>query len=86
MVEAVMTIGPKGQVVVPKQIRDGLSIKPGDRVVVRGEKGSVRIFRAESSVAELFEKLAAMKGTRMGGKTDFFSGQIDERLGRAGIK
>lgn len=38
-------VGPKGQVVVPKAIRDRLGIAPGDDVVVEEVDGTVRIRR-----------------------------------------
>lgn len=38
-------VGPKGQVVVPKAIRDRLGISPGDDVVVEDVDGEVRIRR-----------------------------------------
>jgi AbrB family looped-hinge helix DNA binding protein len=42
-------VGPKGQVVVPKAIRDRLGISPGDDVVVEEVDGAVRIRRPRSA-------------------------------------
>ena len=39
-------VGPKGQVVIPKPIRDDLGIRPGDRVVVNQDGPDVRISKA----------------------------------------
>lgn len=39
-------VGPKGQVVIPKSIRDDLGIRPGDRVVVDQDGQEVRISKA----------------------------------------
>lgn len=36
-------VGPKGQVVLPKRIRDRLGIRPGDEVEVSAEGQEVRI-------------------------------------------
>jgi AbrB family looped-hinge helix DNA binding protein len=38
-------VGPKGQVVVPKAIRDRLGILPGDEVVIDEVDGEIRIRR-----------------------------------------
>lgn len=39
-------VGPKGQVVIPKPIRDRLGLKPGDRVRVEQEGEAVRVSKA----------------------------------------
>jgi len=41
--ERTVRVGPKGQVVVPKRIRDRLGIEPGDEVVVYEEGGEARV-------------------------------------------
>ncbi|HEV2770306.1 MAG TPA: AbrB/MazE/SpoVT family DNA-binding domain-containing protein [Solirubrobacteraceae bacterium] len=50
-------VGPKGQVVLPKHIRDDLGIAPGDEVEVRRVDGEIRIRRA-SEPRELLGILA----------------------------
>lgn len=52
-------VGPKGQVVVPKRIRDRLGIRPGDEVVVDEDAGEVRIRKAVRS-PELSSLLGAL--------------------------
>lgn len=36
-------VGPKGQVVIPKRMRDQLGIRPGDLVAFSLEEGGVRV-------------------------------------------
>ena len=46
-------VGPKGQVVLPKAIRDKLEINPGDKVIVEEQDGHVEIRKAQSKTALL---------------------------------
>ncbi len=50
-------LGPKGQVVIPKSIRDSLGLGPGDRVRVERDGEGVRILRAVT-VDDLVASLA----------------------------
>jgi len=40
------TVGPKGQVVLPKRIRERLGIHPGDQVIVEEGAGRIEIRKA----------------------------------------
>lgn len=46
-------VGPKGQVVLPKRLREVLGIEPGDEVQVDEVDGDIRIRRAPVSWADL---------------------------------
>jgi antitoxin PrlF len=37
------TVGPKGQVVIPKAMREAIGLRPGDRVEFELEQGTVRV-------------------------------------------
>ncbi len=39
-------VGAKGQVIIPKPIRDELQIRPGDRVVIDKDGHEIRIAKA----------------------------------------
>ena len=54
-------VGPKGQVVIPKAIRDELGIRPGDEVLVTREGRAVRIVAPEP----LENLRGVFKGSRM---------------------
>jgi AbrB family looped-hinge helix DNA binding protein len=40
-----MKVGPKGQVVIPKEVRDELGMKPGEEVVVHAAEGAAVVRR-----------------------------------------
>ena len=54
-------VGPKGQVVIPKSIRERLGIEPGDEVFVEQEGDHIEIRRANEPV-ELLGLLADLPG------------------------
>jgi AbrB family looped-hinge helix DNA binding protein len=43
-------VGPKGQAVIPKEVREILGISPGDEVVFEVGKNEARIRPAEKSI------------------------------------
>jgi AbrB family looped-hinge helix DNA binding protein len=47
------TITSKGQTTVPKEIRDKLGLKPGDKIVWTVENGRVRLRAKNRSIKEL---------------------------------
>jgi antitoxin PrlF len=76
-----MRVGPKGQIVIPKPVRDRLGIVPGDEVVVDELDGEVRIRPAGNGV-RLLGLLADLPG---GGTAALEAARRDE-LGAEGRK
>ena len=74
------TITSKGQVTVPKAIRDRLHLKPGDRVdFVLGDDGELRVAPVKSSVT-------ALKGMLAKPATPVTLEQMDEAIARASAR
>lgn len=55
-------VGPKGQVVIPKAIRDELGIAPGDEVDVERRGVEAVIRRHQVSAAERRDRIASLRG------------------------
>lgn len=55
-------MGPKGQVVIPKAIRDELGLEPGDEVVFELDGRDVRVRRRGDDVEARRARIEALRG------------------------
>lgn len=55
-------VGTKGQVVIPKTIRERIGIRPGDEVAFDADDREVRIRRVEDVDADRTERIRALRG------------------------
>jgi AbrB family looped-hinge helix DNA binding protein len=76
-------VGPKGQVVIPKAIRDQLGIEPGDEVDVEKRQAEVVIRRHRISAAERQQRISNLRGMVAdlpgGGTEDLAAARREER-------
>ena len=57
----ISSVSPKGQVTIPKELRDLLRVKPKDKVSFQMDKQAIKIMPASSSVDAIFQKVPALK-------------------------
>ena len=55
-------VGIKGQVVIPKAIRDRIGIRPGDKVAFDSDDQEVRIRRVEDIAANRADRIRSLRG------------------------
>ena len=75
-------IGPKGQIVIPKIVRDYLGIKPGDTVVIEVREGEVVIIPG-TDPREFVEGFCSVVKEKLTEKIDrerLIESEIEERL------
>lgn len=76
-------VGIKGQVVIPKAIRDQLGIQPGDEVTFEPDGNEVRVRRAEDDPALRAREIKALRGAWAdspgGGTDDLIKARREER-------
>jgi len=59
----VVTVGERGQVVVPSRARKELDIKPGDKLIaIKGHHGSTLVLVNMKEASQTFDKMAKMFG------------------------
>lgn len=60
-------VGTKGQVVIPKAIRDEIGIKPGDEVTFEPSGSEVRVRRVEDDPERRADEIRTLRGIWAGG-------------------
>lgn len=76
-------VGVKGQVVIPKAIREEIGIKPGDEVVFEPDGRDVRVRRVADDPETHRERIEALRGAWTGvpglGTEDLLALRREER-------
>ncbi|RLE97290.1 MAG: AbrB/MazE/SpoVT family DNA-binding domain-containing protein [Thermoprotei archaeon] len=87
VVRFVRVVGPKGQVVIPKEVRDLLGLKPGSRVVFEVEEGGVVRLKPELSPESVVEEFASCvpRDKKLKEKVDLKALLEEEVLERHGV-
>lgn len=63
-----VTVGTKGQIVIPKEAREIFNINPGDTIMLFGDKKRGIAIPPKSSMSSFFEKIFSAGNTDKGVK------------------
>jgi AbrB family looped-hinge helix DNA binding protein len=76
-------VGPKGQVVIPKRMRDALGLKPGVEVTIemRDQEIIIKKPQVNGNYAEYFIQTAAPKLKKMINIKELIESEAEERTG-----
>ncbi|MDO8428786.1 MAG: AbrB/MazE/SpoVT family DNA-binding domain-containing protein [Candidatus Diapherotrites archaeon] len=83
MVEITMTVGPKGQVVIPKVLRDEYGILPNDKVIVKESPNGIIISKPKLDVANIFRELGKNGPQIKKISSHFYEKESEERWQKA---
>lgn len=86
MVQITMTVGPKGQVVIPKVFRDEFGIAPNDKVIIKESKEGIVISKPKLDVANIFREIGNNGPQLKKLNPHFYEKELEERLQKAKIK
>ena len=76
-------VGPKGQVVIPKRMRDALGLKPGVEITIELRDKEIVIKKPEvkGSYTEYFITTSSPKLKKEVNLKELFEEEVEERLG-----
>jgi len=64
LTEFLSSVGPKGQLTIPYEVRKELGIKPKDKVAVQVEKDHLTIIPARSQLDAIYQFVPSLKPPR----------------------
>ncbi len=85
MTEVLISVGPKGQVLIPKSLREEYGISPYGKVAAKKEKGGILISRPSSDAISALRK-TAFSGKRTAVNVKKFKNQFQEHFPKATLK
>lgn len=71
-------VGPKGQIVIPKRLRDEFGISPGDEVIIREELGGILVKKPSVDAVGILRDIAR-RGTSVKIDTHAYETQLKDR-------
>jgi len=74
-----MTVGPKGQVVIPSAMRKALKIQPGSKVVFKLEDNRAIVKKQETDSVSVFERVARAGKTVRNISPHEYENELQER-------
>jgi AbrB family looped-hinge helix DNA binding protein len=86
MAKMTRIVGPKGQVVIPKEIRDQAGLSEGAEVVVELRGNEVVLRRPSPPTKSYVEYFTATYGQKVKGRVDLDKIDEEEMLGRTFIR
>lgn len=80
---SVSKVGPKGQVVIPKDFRDEFGILPGEQVIFEDNELGILVKKVKEESSKIFRQIAAAKPVvRDFKKWHEYEEQFEEKLRR----
>jgi len=86
MRKSTRTIGPKGQVVIPKDVRDQTGLVEGIEVTVEARDGEVVVRRASPPTSNYVDYFASTYAAKVRGRADIKKLIEEEDLDRANLR
>jgi len=78
--EAIMKVGPKGQVVIPQELRHALNIYPGSKVLFRLKDNKLELEKPLQDAVSIFRETAKGKGELKFHPHEAYEEELEERL------
>lgn len=85
MVEALIKVGEKGQILIPKILRDHFGIFPGHNALLKETKEGLLLRKVETNPLEIFAR-TAQTSQKKAKEIEAVTKQYQERIKKAGIK
>ncbi len=78
--EAIMKVGPKGQVVIPQELRHALNIYPGSKVLFRLKDNKLEVEKTPQDAVAIFKESARGMGKLKFHPHEAYEEELEERI------
>jgi len=79
MVEVETKVGPKGQILIPKILREEYNILPGDEVIIKETDEGILIEKSSEEPIKIMEEISQKYGKKIKINYHAYEEEIEER-------